>query len=41
MAAMEAIAPAMYRPRVGETQYIGVDLPSTHVFDAQTKNVIR
>ena len=38
---VEAIAPAMYRPRVGETQYIGLDLPGTHVFDAQTKNVIR
>jgi multiple sugar transport system ATP-binding protein len=38
---IEAIAPAMYRPHVGETQYIELDLPSTHVFDAQTKNVIR
>jgi multiple sugar transport system ATP-binding protein len=38
---LEAVAPATYRPRVGETQYIGLDLASTHVFDARTKNVIR
>jgi len=38
---LEAVAPAMYRPHVGETQYIGLDLASTHVFDAKTKNVIR
>jgi multiple sugar transport system ATP-binding protein len=38
---VEAVAPAMYRPRVGETQYIGLDLASTHVFDSKTKNVIR
>jgi ABC-type sugar transport system ATPase subunit len=38
---VEAITPAAYRPHVGETQYIGLNLPSTHVFDAQTKNVIR
>jgi multiple sugar transport system ATP-binding protein len=38
---VEAIAPAMYRPRVGETQFIGLDLSSTHVFDAESKDVIR
>jgi multiple sugar transport system ATP-binding protein len=38
---LEAVAPAMYRPHVGEIQYIGLDLASTHVFDAKTKNVIR
>jgi ABC-type sugar transport system ATPase subunit len=38
---IEAIAPAMYRPRVGEMQYIAINLPSTHVFDGQTKDVIR
>jgi multiple sugar transport system ATP-binding protein len=38
---LEAVAPAMYRPHVGETQYIGLALASTHVFDAKTKNVIR
>ena len=38
---MQAIGPASYRPRVGETQYIGLDLARTHVFDGKTRAVIR
>ncbi len=38
---IEAIAPAMYRPHVGETQFIAMNLPMTHVFDGQTKAAIR
>ena len=38
---MQAIGPASYRPRVGETQHIGLDLARTHVFDGKTRAVIR
>lgn len=38
---LQAIAPSGYRPRVGERQYIAVDPARTHVFDGQTRMVIR
>jgi multiple sugar transport system ATP-binding protein len=38
---LQAIGPAAYRPRIGERQYIGLDLARTHVFDGKTRAVIR
>ena len=38
---VQAVCPAAYRPRIGETQYIGLDLARTHVFDGKSRAVIR
>jgi ABC-type sugar transport system ATPase subunit len=38
---MQAVGPAAYRPRVGESQFIGLDLARTHVFDGKSRAVIR
>jgi multiple sugar transport system ATP-binding protein len=38
---MQVIAPADYRPRVGELQWIAFDLDYMHIFDAGTHEVIR
>jgi multiple sugar transport system ATP-binding protein len=38
---VQIIAPPAYRPRVGEPQWLSIDLEFTHVFDGKTKDVIR
>ena len=38
---MQIIAPADYRPRVSEPQWISFDLDYMHIFDASTHEVIR
>jgi ABC-type sugar transport system ATPase subunit len=38
---VQVIAPADYRPAIGATQWLSFDLEYLHVFDSQTKNVIR
>jgi len=38
---VQVIGPASYRPRVGEQQFVAVDLARTHVFDGKTRVAIR
>lgn len=38
---LQVIAPADYRPRVGEPQWIAFDLEYMHIFDSSSQDVIR
>jgi multiple sugar transport system ATP-binding protein len=39
--ALQVVAPSAYRPRVGEKQYLALDVARTHIFDGNSKAVIR
>ena len=38
---LQVIAPADYRPRVGEPQWVALDLEYSHIFDGASHEVIR
>ncbi len=38
---IQVVAPANYRPRVGESQWVALDLDFMHIFDGSSQDVIR